>query len=155
MYYRSEPVTPAFAIVERVRFDEAIAWWMAAFGELHEALPGTGVERTGPDGTLFPTEFFEADTGELVAYLPASGAPPTGGRIVRYDIPAAELAVTMHRGPFGDLDRTYGALGTWVMEQAESAAGPIRERYLPLADDGDLLNHETEVCWPVTRPTAE
>ncbi|HEY2175184.1 MAG TPA: MerR family transcriptional regulator [Mycobacteriales bacterium] len=152
--YRSEPVTPSFAIVERVRSADAVAWWMAAFGELHKALRDSGATRSGPDGALFPDDFFEIEEGELVAFVPAAGAPPAGARIVAYDVPAAELAVTSHHGPFSDLDQTYGALGTWVAERAVGAAGPIRERYLPLGDEDDLLNHETEVCWPVSHNAA-
>jgi hypothetical protein len=35
-----------------------------------------------------------------------------------------------------------------VAERAVGVGGPIREYYLPLGDEDDLLNHETEVCWP-------
>lgn len=87
---------------------------MAAFTELHATLRSVGPERIGPDGTLFPSEFFELDEAELVAYVPATGRPARRGRVVDYEVPAAELAVTLHAGPFGDLDRTYGTLGTWV-----------------------------------------
>jgi hypothetical protein len=27
--------------------------------------------------------------------------------------------------------------------------GPVREYYLPLGDEDDLLRHDTKVCWPV------
>jgi effector-binding domain-containing protein len=47
----------------------------------------------------------------------------------------------VHAGPFDDIDRTYGALGTVVAERGIAAAGPIREHYLA---DG-----RAEVCWPV------
>ena len=150
---RSDPLTPSFAIIERVRAADAVAWWMTAFGELHKALRSSAATRTGPDGALFPDDFFEQEEGELVAFVPAAGTPPAGGRVVGYDVPAADLAITSHHGPFSDLDQTYGALGTWVAERAVGATGPIRERYLPLGDEDDLLNHETEVCWPVSRHT--
>jgi effector-binding domain-containing protein len=64
-------------------------------------------------------------------------------------VPATSAAVAIHDGPFGDLDRTYGALGTWVLERAAGGDGPIREYYLPTGDPDDLLEHRTEVCWPV------
>ena len=149
---RSEPATPALAIVERVAAADAVAWWMAAFRELHAARRSAGAERTGPDGVLFPAEFFELDAAELVAFVPATGHPARAGRVVDYEVPSAELAVTLHTGPFGDLDRAYGALGTWVAERALGAGGPVRERYLQLGDEDDLLNHQTEVCWPITGP---
>jgi effector-binding domain-containing protein len=77
----------------------------------------------------------------------------TSGRIVQREIPAADLAVVTHKGPFSDLDRADGGLGLWVTERALAAPGPVRERYLPLGDPRDLLNHTTEVCWPVRLPT--
>jgi effector-binding domain-containing protein len=58
--------------------------------------------------------------------------------------------VLVHDGPFGDIDRTYGALGAWVLERVAGASGPIREYYLPTGDRDNLLAHVTEVCWPVT-----
>jgi DNA-binding transcriptional MerR regulator len=149
--YRSEPATAAMAIVAVVAADDAVAWWMDAFAELHRALRSSGAARTGPDGCLFPNEFFEAGEGELVAFVPTDARPPAAGRIVAWELPAAELAVTLHTGPFGDLDRTYGALGTWVARRSVGGPGPIRERYLPLDDPDDLLRHHTEVCWPVIR----
>ena len=47
-----------------------------------------------------------------------------------------------HTGAFDDLDQTYRALGTYVLEAGLGADGPMREHYL--GDD------TIEVCWPVT-----
>ncbi len=68
----------------------------------------------------------------------------------RFDVPAADLAIAMHSGPFSELDRTYGALGSYVAEHARVVEGPIREHYLVTADDtDDPAEYRTEVCWPV------
>ena len=86
--------------------------------------------------------------------MPTVSASPTVPalplRIVELVVPAVTAAVTVHDGPFGDLDRTYGALGTWVLERAAGADGPIREYYLPTGDPDNLVAHTTEVCWPIT-----
>ena len=56
----------------------------------------------------------------------------------------------MHEGPFGELDRTYGALGTYVAERALAVAGPIREYYLVSpADTEDESELRTDVRWPI------
>ncbi len=146
---RSDPEFAAYAIVERVKAEDAVAWWMEAFAELHKALRTARAQRTGPDGALWPNEFFEVEESEVVAFVPTDAEPPSTGRVVRYVVPAADLAVALHRGPFSDLDQTYGALGTWVAERALGADGPVRERYLPRGDEDNLLDHDTEVCWPV------
>ena len=67
-------------------------------------------------------------------------------------LPAVELAVTAHVGPHDDIDVTYGALGTWVVDNALSVAGPVRETYLVgPRDTDDPSAWRTEIGWPVFR----
>ena len=144
--------TTALAITEHVAAAEAVAWWMDSFTMLHRALASYDADRGGPDGALFPAEFFEDEAGEVTVFLPVDRAGADGrlpARVQCIVVPEIEAAVTVHDGPFGDLDRTYGALGTWVLKRAAGADGPIREYYLPTGDPDDLLAHATEVCWPV------
>jgi effector-binding domain-containing protein len=114
------------------------------FTDLHARLRSAGVERTGPDGTLFPTEFFTEGAAELTCYLPVPEGTPGAEQV-----PGGRLATTTHDGPFIDLDTAYGVLGTTVVEKAIASDGPVRERYLPRGDEDDLLDHRTVVCWPV------
>ena len=150
---RSIPATAALVVAERVTGDSVVAWWMDAFTLLHRALAASGATRNGPDGALFPKEFFEDEIGDLVALVPVAGDPAESAflppRVTPAQIPATDAAVLVHDGPFGDIDRTYGALGAWVLERVAGADGPIREYYLPTGDADDLLAHVTEVCWPV------
>jgi DNA-binding transcriptional MerR regulator len=148
---RDIPATPALAIREHVTGADAVAWWMEALTLLHRTLRETSAQRAGSDGALFPVEFFEEEAGNVTVFVPvgelaASGLPD---RVLATVIPPVRAAVAVHDGPFGDLDRTYGALGTWVLERAAGAPGPIREYYLPTGDPDDLLAHTTEVCWPL------
>lgn len=140
-----------WALVARsvVGGDEAPAWWVQTFTELHEQLRRAGVQRTGPDGTLFPTEFFTEGSAELTCFVPVPEGTPGSWRV-----PGGRLATTTYDGPFGDLDTAYGVLGTAVTERAIASEGPVRERYLPRGDEHDLLNHRTVVCWPVTTESA-
>jgi DNA-binding transcriptional MerR regulator len=147
--------TQAIAITEHVRADDAIAWWMESFNTLHGVLRSGVVQRAAHDGALFPAEFFEEAAGEVTLFVPvesiegvdATRLPP---RVSTPIIPAITAAVAVHDGPFGDLDRTYGALGRWVLERSAGTDGAIREYYLPTGDPDDLLAHSTEVCWPVS-----
>lgn len=148
--YRDEPTLTTLAVTGRVAAPDVVGWWMEAFGQLHRTVRMSGAERVGTDGALFPTEFFADEVGELVAFVPVDEAParlPSG--ITAYDVPAARVAVTTFDGPPLDLDRAYGALGRWVIDQATASEGPVRERYIPVGDEDDLLAHTTEVCWPV------
>jgi DNA-binding transcriptional MerR regulator len=146
--YRSVPTTRAVTISEPVAMADFEYWWSGAFAELHNALASASAPRTGPDAALFPNEFFEAERGEVVAFIPvAETALALGGRARLAEIPAAELAVTVYQGNATDIDQAYGALGTFVAEREIGVQGPIREYYV--ADSGDESEHRTEVCWPV------
>jgi len=148
--YRNDPKLTTLAISDHVSGAEVVAWWMQAFRDLHRIVRVSGAVRAGTDGALFPTEFFAEEAGTLVAFVPVREVParlPAG--VAAYDVPASRLAVTTFDGPPLDLDRAYGALGRWVVQQASASEGPVRERYLPTGDEDDLLAHTTEVCWPV------
>ncbi|HEY0952727.1 MerR family transcriptional regulator [Nocardioides sp.] len=147
--HRDEPATLTVAIRGRVDGDTVVSWWVEAFTELHRLLRTSGVERTGPDGAEFPTEFFTDGAGELVAFVPVAQVPPLPGRVEAVRRPAARYAVATHDGPMVDLDAAYSTVGRAVTEQAVAADGPVVERYLPLGDPEDLFAHRTEVCWPV------
>jgi effector-binding domain-containing protein len=143
------------AIEVVIRSEDAVAEWVDGFTRLHRWLAASGAERTGPDAALFAAEFFEDGIGAMTMVIPVTAVPaeaalPAGAALI--ELPAADVAVLTHDGPFGDLDLTYGELGAWVNEQAASGAGPIREYYLPNGDPDDLLDHRTEVCWPIRSP---
>jgi DNA-binding transcriptional MerR regulator len=150
--YRATRAQHAIGVRAQVGMSELGDWWADAFDELHAALTGAGAQRFGPDGALYSSEFFAEERGETVAFIPIADALPRSGRVEQLLLPATELAVTLHQGAFGDLDRTYGALGTFVSERAIGVDGPIRENYLvTAADTPDESRHRTEVCWPVFR----
>src|SRR5258708_4102389 len=67
-------------------------------------------------------------------------------------IPAAELAVTVHRGAPDDLDRSYAALGRYLAEHDLRVEEPVREYYLVGPRHTDDANQwQTEIAWPVAR----
>jgi DNA-binding transcriptional MerR regulator len=151
---RTIPAVTALAVREMVSTADAPAWGMDAFGSLTATLAQSGLTAAGSPGALFPSEFFEAERGELTLFLPvvSASAPVPAGRVHVLEVPAAEAAVMMHEGAADDIDRTYGALGSAVAERAIGVDGPIREYYLVSAiDTDDEREHRTEVCWPVFR----
>jgi DNA-binding transcriptional MerR regulator len=153
--FRTERAARALAIRDRVSMAAAEAWWTAAFEELHAELAALGQARTGPDAALYHGDFFQADAGDVVALVPVDEAATHGrGRTRLIDLAPREVAMTVHAGPFADLDRTYAALGTYVAERAIGVDGAIRENYLITSEDtSDPAAHRTEVCWPVFHTT--
>lgn len=149
--YRSVPDTPALAVAERVNAEEAIEWWAASLDDIYETASRLGLEPAGAAGALFPAEFYEIEEAELVVFVPLAEVPPEGSaRSVPVTVPAAELAVATHCGPFGEIDRTYGTLGIHVAERSIGVTGPIREYYLVTGRDTvEEADHRIEVGWPV------
>jgi len=147
--YRHAAAQPALAVRGVVEWDDTERWLADALDGLHAALAEWPGARAGADAALYSPEFFEAHVGEVVAFVPVRGDVAGAGAaaVERIVVPAADLAVTLHLGPFADIDQAYGALGTFVVERVIGADGPIREHYL--ADD------RTEVCWPIRSTTKE
>jgi effector-binding domain-containing protein len=142
---------PALAIAETVTAEEGMEWWMGAFDELYAVAAEAGIEAAGPGGALFPSEFYELEKGDLIAYLPMPALPSRGSaRVQPFEVPAGEFAVAVHAGPFSEIDRTYGELGLHVTGAAIAVEGPIRERYLvTVRDTPEESRHRIEVLWPV------
>lgn len=106
---------------------------------------------TGPPGGMYDNELFTQDRGAMTVYHPVAN-PPTAGRLRPVTLPAAELAVTVHRGAHSDLDISYGQLGAYVTGHALAVAGPVREAYLVgPRDTADQDSWQTEIGWPIFR----
>ena len=101
------------------------------------------MEPTGPDTALYSDAFFEDGRGSVVALVPIDGTidAVSGDAHVRH-VEAADVAVMVHEGPFSELDRTYGALGTEVAARGIGRTGPD-PRALPVgwARRGLLADH--------------
>lgn len=135
-----------------------MARWDSPTSTEYHTAPGRAADRRALGRPARPgrhqrtaLELFQLEAGEITAYIPVAGEVRPGGRAAMLDVPAAELAVAVHRGALADLDRTYGALGTYVARREIGADGPIRENYLVTEfDTDDESRHVTEVCWPVS-----
>ncbi|WP_168207482.1 MerR family transcriptional regulator [Microlunatus elymi] len=144
---------------------ELAPWLGDARRRLQEAITTAGLRRTGPDGTLFFTEFFtqagfreyaDIDRAEIVVYVPVA-EPPDRRRLTDaglaadlrpYELPAVDVAVTVNAGAGDEIDRTYAQLGSYVIGREIGVAGPIREHHLdPVGTPPDRLR--TEVAWPI------
>jgi len=147
--FRSIPAAQVLAVRATVTAEEAAAWGGDVFAELYGRIERAGLVPAGPGGALFPAGFFELERAELTAFVPVGAPPPAGGRVRPAVISGAEAAVMLHSGPIGDIDQTYGMLGSVVAERAIGVEGPIREYYQVPFTEPDPDRHRTEICWPV------
>jgi DNA-binding transcriptional MerR regulator/effector-binding domain-containing protein len=153
--HRQLGATPAAVIVDVVDRADSLTWYQGALGELSATLSAQGITATEPAGGIYSTELFTDERGQAVIFVPCDPLPRPVGRVDVTTIPSADLATIVHPGPHKDIDRTYGALATYVTRHALPIDGPIREYYLVgPGDTRDESQWRTEVGWPIfqTRP---
>jgi DNA-binding transcriptional MerR regulator len=149
---RSVPARTVATISGHVRREEVLPWYDDAMAELDTAFPTS--DRTGPPGGIYANELFTHAAGTMIVFRPVR-EPRELGRIAVTELPAAELAVTVHPGSHDDLDVTYGRLGAWVTGHALAVNGPVHETYLAGPRDTSAPSQwRTEIGWPIFRLTA-
>jgi DNA-binding transcriptional MerR regulator len=151
---RTEAATVA-AVRGVVDRGDALGWYAEAMRDLEATLDAAGEVPTGPAGGLYDNELFSDERGTMIVYIPVA-QPPSSGAVEPFVIPGAELTTTTHVGPHDDIDVTYGALGTYVKQQALEVAGPVREIYhVGPRDTMDSSRWRTEIGWPTFQTVAD
>jgi len=153
--HRRVPTTPAAAITSTVDVGDLLAWYQGAIGEIAATLSARGIVDCGPPGGIYANELFADERGDATLFLPVIGEVRPVGRVTPMSVPGAELAVITHHGSHADLDRSYGALATYVSDHALAVDGLIREYYVVGPHDTDDESAwRTEIGWPIfdTRP---
>lgn len=146
---RSEPARVVAAITDVLDLDDVLHWYDGAMAELDSAVAGH--ERLGPPGGQYDNDLFTLGRGTVLVYRPVAD-PPSSGRVRPVQLPAVELAATVHLGPHDDIDVTYGRLAAWAVDHTLTVAGPVQETYLVgPQDDPDPSTWQTEIAWPVFR----
>jgi DNA-binding transcriptional MerR regulator len=142
---RPVPRVSVAAVEGDVELDDVLGWYAGAMAELDATLR----EPLGTPGGVYDNALFEVGRGHVLVHRPSED-PPSRGRVHPVELPAVELAVATHVGDHDDIDVTYGEVGAWVVANALSVAGPVRETYLVgPRDTADRSQWRTEIGWPV------
>ena len=148
--HRTEPSIQSAAISSVVDLEDLSTWFQGALGELYATVDAQRVGADGPPGAVIANEFFSDERGEITVFLPAAGSVRPVGRVAPTLLPGTELATIVHRGSHDDVDRSYGALASYVSQRALAVDGPIRERYLVgRHDTPNQTRWRTEIGWPI------
>ena len=149
------PATAAAAITATIAADDdTIPWVLGALGELRATLAAQEIAATAPAGGIYADELFTDARGEAMLFIPCTGEIRPTGRVDSVIVPEAELATIVHAGSHADIDRSYGALASYVAEHALAVPGPIREYYLTdLADTPDQDLWSARIGWPIFQTT--
>lgn len=147
---------PALAVPAEVALADIGNWCEATFGHIASTLAQAGITPTSAFGALYTKATFEDGVGQVTAFAPIGADADEWRRVeargleVLTEIAGGTYATAIHRGPYGDLDRTYGALGAYVADHLRSATAPIREHYLIGPDEVDNTDDlQTMVLWPI------
>jgi AraC family transcriptional regulator len=128
-----------------------------AFGKLYgwigekgyiPAGPPLGVYFNAPEQVL-PEELLWEIRSPIAGDVALSGPDKEGLGVKRVE--GAEVASTVHKGPFEQVGQTIHALGAWIAENGYEIVGPYEEVYL--SDPGKTPPEEllTELRFPVKK----
>jgi DNA-binding transcriptional MerR regulator len=154
--HRRVEAAPSAAISETINVADAWPWLQGALGELQATVNAHKLTTMGPPGAVYSDELFTDERGQATIFLPCAGEVRPMGRVTSVLIPAVEVAVIEHPGTHANIDRAYGALGTYVSRHALAIDGPLRE-YYPVShlDTSDESRWMTEIGWPIFNTTAQ
>ena len=148
--HRRVPAVHAAAISTTADVGDLAAWYQGAIGEVRASLSAQGVISSGPPVGIYANELFTEERGDATIFLGAGSEVRPVGRVQPFVAPPVELAVITHAGSHADVDRSYGALATYVSDHALAIEGPIREYYVVGPNDtDDEQAWRTEIGWPI------
>jgi effector-binding domain-containing protein len=108
-----------------------------SYGRIFGLLGRLGIEASAPPFVIY--HHFGPGRIDAEAAVPiAKKVTPTEGLKVR-KLHAANVAWTLHVGPYEALGQAYEALTDWIADHGREATGPVREHY---------LNGPAEGVWP-------
>ncbi|GIH25027.1 hypothetical protein Aph01nite_33370 [Acrocarpospora phusangensis] len=114
--------------------------WPHLLDEVHANVHWTGTARKGRNVMLYKNDIPHVEIG-VELDQPAT----VSGRVIQSALPAGAVAMTVHRGPYGDLGTAHEAVLHWCADHGLHPAGPRWEVYGHWTEDPSQL--ETEVFY--------
>jgi len=144
---------PAMAVRRTIHPDRASAAIVEAFAAVGRFLRENGGRPTGVTYARFlglDLDQVRVEVGFTVAELLLSA-----GDVIALELPAGEVVVTRHVGPYEGLSAAQDALEAWMSANGRTAAGPAWEVYLNgPPDTTDPAQFDTDVYVPLTPANA-
>jgi effector-binding domain-containing protein len=118
--------------------------WRPMLHQVYAFLKDSGVRQDGHNIMLYLDARPSVEVGVEV-----DGPFAPRGNVRPSELPAGEVAWTIHRGPFHEVGAAHEAVRAWCKETGNQLAGPCWEIYGDWHEDPALL--ETEVCYLLQR----
>jgi effector-binding domain-containing protein len=121
---------PTAVVAATTTWQEFPRLWRELSGEVWECLHAGGINRGCRNVMLYWDNTPHVEVGvELLVPCPLTG------RVVASTLPAGQVAMTVHYGPYAGLGEAHQAVLDWCAEQGHRPAGPRWEVYGPHHDD--------------------
>lgn len=138
-----------FLFTRREVKPEAIAEALGAmFHSVFQYATAQGIPFAGPPTARYPN--FGPGLITIEAGMPIAGQGEGEGEIELGSLVGGDVATTIHKGPYDDLDQGHEAIQKWLAENNEEASGAPWEAYLTdpgeVPDSADWL---TAITWPL------
>jgi effector-binding domain-containing protein len=128
---------PTAVVAATTTWQEFPTLWKELLDEVWACLRAGGVRRGCPNVMLYRDDVPHVEIGvELRQPCPLTG------RVVASALPAGQVAMTVHRGPYAGLASAHRAVLDWCATQGYRPAGPRWEVYGPHRDDPAELSTE-------------
>jgi effector-binding domain-containing protein len=121
---------PTIVVAATTTWQDFPALWGQLLGEVWDCLHAGGIYRGYRNIMLYLDSVPNVEVGVLL-----SQPCPLSGRVVASALPAGTAAMTVHRGPFGDVGAAHDAVLGWCAAHKHQPAGTRWEVYGPHNDD--------------------
>lgn len=121
---------PTAVVPATITWQEFPKLWQVLLDEVWTCLRAGGVERGYPNVMLYLDDTPRVEVG-VELRVPCL----LTGRVVASELPAGQVAMATHRGPYAGLAVAHRAVLDWCVAQGLQTAGPRWEIYGPHNDD--------------------
>jgi effector-binding domain-containing protein len=129
---------PTAVVPAATTWQEFPSLWGRLLTEVWACLHAGGINRGCRNIILYLDDPPNVEVGVLL-----DRPCPLTDRVVASALPAGMAAMTVHRGPFGEVKAAHDAVLGWCADHGHRASGTRWEIHGP--DDGDPAQHWTEV----------
>ena len=131
---------PTAVIAAATTWQDFPARWKPMLDQVYACLHRHNSPGQGPNVMLYKDDVPRVEVGVELTTPCVLDAP-----VVRSALPAGEVAMTVHRGPYQDLGTAHDTVRQWCATEGRKLAGPRWEIYGDWRDDPADL--ETEVYY--------
>lgn len=142
------PAQLALVVSKHVKVNEIAAGMGEAFDLLMRHAAATGAQFAGPPFAMYPE--MPAEEFTFLVCMPVAPGAVAGDGVALQDLPAAEAATMLFKGPYDAMEPAWGRLMAWVGSSGRQPAGPPREVYLNEPGNVAPEDYLTELVVPLT-----